>query len=268
MKKNQLPYETAFMHRFNIHKLAGLLIDDNDLDSIARVYGLPVNTVRKIEASLIKEVASMAKAVVAITGYRKPDTHFKVIAVGDSITSDRKSYMKVINHIWKNDPESRIIDAGISGDTTPIVVNRFYGSVMCHEFDWAIIFLGTNDCRELNDKAHISNVSTEEYRRNMRYFTETLLAKKKKVIHVTIPYPDPKRMVSYFGNANNWTYSRKRIDATNAFLRDLSKEFGTGLADLANAIKKQDREVLDPDGIHMNNEGHMLLARLLLQFFS
>jgi lysophospholipase L1-like esterase len=150
----------------------------------------------------------------------------------------------------------------VSGDTTYHLIERFYSTVVSEEFDWAVLFIGTNDCRELDDDAHISNISLDEYKRNMRYLMKSLLDRGKTVVNVTIPYVDNLRLRQMF-TENNQRYDDTRIDRTNDFIRELSREHKTHLADLAEAIKKFGNDVLEEDGIHMNSHGHMLLCGLL-----
>lgn len=260
--ESQLPYELYFTHRFNIHKLAGLLVDDSDIESIARIYGIDLRELKAVQDKLDGEVAAgVAEMRKSYPAFRKT---VKAIGVGDSITSDRKSWAKILNEFFKSSG-GFVIDAGISGDTTSDVINRFYASVLCHDFDWAVVFIGTNDCRGVDDEYGITNTSLDEYRDNLTYLTKALLERNKKVISVTLPPADPGRISSYFGEENNWTYTDKRIRETNGFIRELSSLLGSHLADLAGSIDASRRiEVLDPDGIHLNDTGQRMLAKLIL----
>jgi hypothetical protein len=127
-----------------------------------------------------------------------------------------------------------------------------------------VVFIGTNDCRELNDESHISNISLEEYGRNMHYMMESLLRRDKKVINVTLPPVDNERLNGQFPD-NNWRYDEARIVKTNEFIRGISRKYGTGLADLAEKIDTYGGDVLEPDGLHLNGQGQLLLCELLLE---
>ncbi|TFG59574.1 MAG: SGNH/GDSL hydrolase family protein [Spirochaetales bacterium] len=269
--ESQLPYELYFTHRFNIHKLAGLLVDDYDIESIARIYGVPAAELKKIQVSIDADAAAGAEELKKI--YPSFSKTIKAVAVGDSITSDRKSWTKILNRFLSGKPpvtgaESPIIDAGISGDTTSDVINRFYSSVLCHEFEWAVVFIGTNDCRGLNDEYRITNTGLGEYSNNLTYIMKVLKERHKKVISVTLPPVDPVRINTYFGEENNWTYTEKRISETNDFIRTASAAMGTRLADLAKAVSASGKDVLDPDGIHLNDTGQRMLSRLILDIFA
>ena len=69
----QLPYDLYFTHRFNIHKLAGLLIDDYDLESIARMYGVPASELKEVQDKIDGEVAEgVAELKKKYPAFKKP----------------------------------------------------------------------------------------------------------------------------------------------------------------------------------------------------
>ncbi|MGQ9615445.1 MAG: SGNH/GDSL hydrolase family protein [Spirochaetota bacterium] len=261
---NQLPYTLDFMHRFNLHKLLGLLVEDDDLRSIARIYGVKLRELKRIEEGFLKDIEEMASELREKFQPKPPEKPYVIAAIGDSLTSDRISWAKVLNHLWKEDGKRMIIDCAISGNTTSDVIDRFYSSVLNQSFQWAVLFLGTNDSRQLDDEAHISNTSLEEYRRNMTYFTETLLKKGIEVVHVTIPQVDNTRFKPYFQDSNS-VYDPKLINDTNIIIRELSAKKGTHLADLAKKLEGYKGDFLSPDGIHLNRNGQMQLCELMLE---
>jgi lysophospholipase L1-like esterase len=160
-------------------------------------------------------------------------------------------------------PARRILDCGISGDTCCHVIDRFYSTVLNQEFDWAVVFLGTNDCRQLDDPARISNLSLEEFGRDLRYFAERLLKRGKEVVHVTLPPVDNERLRGFFPDANT-VYDPAHLEAANGVIREIARENGSPVADLAEALVGREAEILEPDGLHLNAAGHLSLCRLLL----
>jgi lysophospholipase L1-like esterase len=256
-----LPYELDFMHKYNLHKLVGLLIEDEDLRFIAGMYGVGFRDLRRIEEQFQSTIERLTGELRERVQPKPLDSPYRIAAVGDSISSDRQSWVKVLNRFWGG--SRRVIDCAISGDTSSDLINRFYGSVLNEDFQWAVLFIGTDDCRELGDDAHVSNISLDEYKRNMAYLMESLLSRGKRVINVTIPPVDNERLRAQFPD-NNWRYDRGRIDKTNEFIRHLAKKSGTPLADLAKRIDEHGGEVLESDGIHLNDRGQLLLCELLL----
>ena len=269
---NQLPYALDYMHKFNVHKWLGLLVRDDDLVSIARMYGVRPGELRKIEKRLQTNVSQLAAQLSQ--GARKPATQgaggagspgapLAVLALGDSISSDRESYVNILNCCWKG-THRRMIDCAVSGDSTSDLVDRLYSTVMNLEFDWVVIFIGTNDCRQVDDPARMTRISLQEYQRNMEYFTDQFLSRGKQVILVTIPTVDMRRFNEFFPGSG-WTYDKERIDATNRGLRELASRKGLKVADLAKAIAAQSNDVMTPDGLHLNSAGQLILSRLLLE---
>ena len=261
----QLPYELEFMHKYNLHKLLGLVIEDDDLPVIARIYGVPVEELEVIDRRHRGNVARLAGRLSKGRPLQSAAAPLTVLALGDSITSDRESYVKILAEYWAaaGTPGRRILDCGISGDTCCHVINRFYSTVLNQEFDWAIVFLGTNDCRQLDDPAGICNLSLGEFARDLRYFAERLLKRGKEIIHVTLPPVDNRRLGEFFP-AGHWSYDPAHLEAANALIRELAKENGSPVADLAEALVGREAEALEPDGLHLSSEGQLTLCGLLL----
>lgn len=262
---NQLPYDLKFCHRFNLHKQMGFNIEDDDLKSIARIYGVPEKELRAVDTELKQEVRESAKIVQEEMEYEKPLPGCTYLALGDSITSDRTSYVNIIRELWKENPNRTVIDAGISGDTTADVTNRFYSDALIHSFDAASVFIGTNDSRGLGDGYGMTNVGVKEYSRHLTYYVRRLKEKGAQVIAVTIPPVDNERLIRFFGKESNWAYSKGHIDRVNKTIRKTAKKENIQTADLAAAVEQAGIDPLDEDGLHMNAAGQRLCAQLILQ---
>jgi lysophospholipase L1-like esterase len=260
---NQLPYPLEFMHKYNLHKWLGLAIEDEDLGAIARIYGVKVTRLARIERGFRESIARLAASLPKREA--KPlASPLTILALGDSISSDRESWVKILNRYWREDPNRRVLDCAISGDTTCNLLNRFYSTVLNQEFAWVVLFIGTNDCRQLNDPAHISAISLEEYRRNVEYLTERFVERGKRIVLVTLPPADNARLRAFFPEANS-CYDPARLEATNRYLRELAARKGFAVADLAAAIQAQHQDVLEEDGLHLNGTAQTILCRLLLE---
>jgi lysophospholipase L1-like esterase len=259
-----LPYELDFMHKYNLHKWLGMLIDDDDIGFIAGMYGVRHRELKRIEQGFQENIERLAGELRDTAEIRQLETPCRIAAIGDSISSDRQSWVKILNQLWGEHGKRFIVDCAISGDTTSDLIDRFYGTILNENFQWAVLFIGTNDCRGLNDEGHISLISIDEYRGNMNYLMNSLKARGKSIINVTLPPVDNERLNQQFPD-NNWRYDRKRIEQTNDFIRELSKKHKTPLADLAKSIDAFDGDVLEADGIHLNGQGQLLLCRLLLE---
>jgi len=260
---NQLPYELDFCHKFNIHKMLGLIMDDYDLKTIARIYGVKLRALKKIEKSFEDNIASCVKELRTKLPQKKPlEKPVRILAIGDSLTSDRESYMKMLKKLWKDDKSRDIVDCSVSGDTTYDLINRFYASILSEEYDWVTLLIGVNDAREPDDGSRVSNLSVGEYERNMKYLVESLLKRDKKLVLITLFQPDSTRLKQEFPE-NNWWYDKKRIEDANAVIRTLANEHGIPVAELGKKLAEADEDYLEPDGLHMNLSAHMALCELL-----
>jgi lysophospholipase L1-like esterase len=259
-----LPYDLPFIHKFNFFKLLGFLIDDYDIPTIAKIYDVSTAELQHVEDMFNNTIACIAEDLKVRYPEKNSNADYTVIAIGDSITSDRESYLKILRKLWQDTSKRKTIDSAVSGDTTCNIINRFYSTVLVNKFDWAIIFLGTNDSRELNDSAGISFLSHDDFKKNMKYITESLLNREANIVHVTIPDADNVRLNAIFG-PGNWRYMQSRIDQTNDFIRDLSRKYGTKLADLSKALRSSDKDPFEPDGLHLNAYGQTVLCELLLK---
>ena len=249
------------MHKFNLYKLSGLLIEDHDLSSIARVYGAPLKELEKIEAGFRRNIAELSTSLPA-EGKPPADPAVSILAIGDSITSDRESCVKILNHHWRKYLSRQMFDSAASGDNSADLIKRFYSTVLNQEFQWAVLFIDTNDCCQLDDPSRISVLSLEEYKRNIRFISETLLGRGKNLIQITLPPADNTRLRHFFPEANS-VYTKKHIGEINDFIREWTGEKGYPAADLARAVERQDRDILGPDGLHLNSAGQRLICELL-----
>ena len=273
---NQLPYDLIFCHRFNLHKGLGFDIEDDDFESIARIYGVKTADVRAAENELQSRVQQAAEKIREDRPELVPPQKAApgvYLALGDSITSDRTSYAKIIRELWDG---KNVIDAGISGDTTADVVDRFYPDVLDRPYDAASVFIGTNDARGLDDGKGITRVGIKDYTAKLRYFISAMqnppagdrsgsTPGPKKVLVITLPPAKTEVLRSYFGEEANWVYSAEHLQAMNKAIRKTAKKTGAVLVDLAAEIESSGIDPLAEDGLHLNIEAQTLLAKMVLQ---
>lgn len=239
-------------------------MDDWDIKTLASVYGTKFRVLRPINEELQNKVGESADKIEKEIGYSPRGEQKTIIFIGDSITSDRLSYAKMTGALLKKHSAGRIIDAGISGDTTSDIINRFYDSVLNLTFDSAVIMIGTNDARGHHDHSGITNTSPGEFKRNLSYLLTFLQKKKIPTFTITIPPVDNTRLNTFFGDESNYYYEEGTIAEINKIIRDLSGKFKTVCIDFAAYIAESGNDVLDEDGIHLSREGHESLLRLLI----
>lgn len=187
-----------------------------------------------------------------------------IVFLGDSITSDRESYLNTIRELYRDRPNVNIVDAAVSGDKSDDAVMRFYERVLRYEPDVVCILIGTNDLRRNDDAYASSCVSLGDIEKNLRYMISLLKSRGIKVILTTISPVVNERLRKRFPDSN-WCYSPSEIDALNQLIHDLSKEYGITLNDMRTVYAKYSpKELLLNDGLHLNALGQRLLLRSTL----
>jgi hypothetical protein len=135
---SELPYELDFMHKYNLHKLLGLPIEDDDLPVTARLYGVSLKELESIDRRYRENIARLAGKLAEKRPLQHAPAPLTVLAIGDSITSDRESYVKILAQYWAGPggsgaptrngtsevPLRRMLDGGISGDTACVDNDR------------------------------------------------------------------------------------------------------------------------------------------------
>jgi len=260
---NQLPYPLDYLHKFNIHKWLGLNVADDDLASIARMYGVRPGELKRVERRLQDNVARLAARLASSRGGgpRPAAAPLTVLAFGDSISSDREGYVHILNRYWQGSSRT-VVDCAVSGNTTSSLLDRLYITAMNQKFDWVVLFIGTNDCRLPEDEEHVPVTSLPEYQRNLEYLVKVFQKSGKQAVLVTLPPVDNRRLVDFLGHGR--IYDPKHIAAANQLIRELASRNGLKVADLAAAIDAQRDDVLTADGLHLNDAGQLALCGLLL----
>lgn len=200
-----------------------------------------------------------------------------IVAFGDSTTAVRgptKIYASVLQEELRN---VRIINAGVSGNTTEMARKRFEQDVLTHQPQIAIIQFGINDSAVdvwKTPAAVEPRVLLARYEANLRHFVQTLKSKHTRVVLMT---PNPLRwtpqLKEMYGKP---PYQPESLDGFNVPLvpycdatRRVAREEGAELLDMQQAFVEhaQKRGVtvdsLLSDGMHPNDKGHRIEADLL-----
>lgn len=185
----------------------------------------------------------------------------KVAFLGDSITaggwSDGGYIRLVVEGLKAQGVNITPIPAGVGGHKSNDMLARLDRDVLDKDPDWMTLSCGVNDVW------HGANgVVLEDYKKNITQIVEKALAKKVKVILFT------STPIGEEDNDNN-----KKLAAYNDFLRELAKKYKLPLADQSEAFLKflRQRETdrssryLTVDGVHMNPEGNVMMAKVCLQ---
>lgn len=206
------------------------------------------------------------------------ENNSKLVMIGDSITDfDRarpygegrgedigKSYVMLVDAMLKAvQPEGRIrvINMGVSGDTTRELKKRWQTDVMDLKPDWVSILIGINDVWRqfdvpLQTECH---VLPEEYESNLRQLIEMTLPAVKGIV----------LMSPYFMEPNREDAMRRRMDEYRGIMERLAGEYRLPYVDLQAEFDRYFQYYhtasMNWDRIHPDMVGHMLIARAFLK---
>ncbi len=174
-----------------------------------------------------------------------------ILCLGDSITHGR--------YVPKEDCWVSLIggfDAGINGDTTRTALVRFPRDVQDVRPEVLIIQFGLNDCTCWETDWGLPRVSEESFRANLKeMIVRARCFDVQKIIltnnHVTLL----DDLLEDYEEANA-RYSR--------IIESVAQEMAVCFCDTRNCfLAKPGLEFLDPDGVHLNKEGHKLYAKAI-----
>lgn len=261
--------EVRFLFKFNIQKIMGLPIDDDDLTRIAAVLDADPDWISEFDTEFRNNVTGLADDICSELPNevkKLEESGKKVICIGDSLTSDRESYQCILHDIFQPAGKVSFIDAAVSGNTTKDLRDRFYLSIMNNEFDTALIFIGINDSRMLHDGSYLPLTGLTDFENNMKYMIRMLRERINDIYLVNLPYVDVERLRDFFSD-RNFFYTENHVDCMNGLIVKIAKETDCRLIDFASALKPEDN-ALEQDGIHLNAHAHRILAKMVLTALS
>ena len=186
----------------------------------------------------------------------------KLAFMGDSITQNGwespGGYVKlVIDGLAQVGIAVQPIPAGISGHKSNDMLARLDRDVIGKKPDWMTLSCGVNDVWH-GDRG----VDLESYKKNITALVDQASAKGIKIAILT------STPIGENDNDNN-----KKLAAYNTFLRELAAQRKLPLADLnadfqaalAKLPAKRPDRCLTVDGVHMNPEGNVLMAKGILR---
>lgn len=206
----------------------------------------------------------------------------RIVFAGDSVTDmgsqtpvgeglfenlgSGKSYVRQIESLLAAvypEREIRVINAGISGNTSRDLLARWERDVLACRPDWVSICIGINDVwRQFDCPAQKDwHVLPAEYADNVE---KMILSVKGKVKGVAL-------MTPYYMEPNRQDAMRARMEEYIAVLRGLAEKHGCLFIDVQGALddylRYRHSSYLAWDRIHPNYVGALLIARTFLSHF-
>jgi lysophospholipase L1-like esterase len=193
----------------------------------------------------------------------------KVVAFGDSHTSDPQSWAIVLSELLaarRPDDEISVIVNAVSGETTTHGMIRI-AQVIALEPDWILFFIGVNDARTHGPNPGKTLVDHHETARNVadlqrRASRET----KAQCLWITPPPVITERV------DRHWALARFGVHFSNediARVADAVRKLDAPHVDLFAALgETPPPELVTEDGIHFLQDGHKRIALEIVRRWS
>ena len=202
----------------------------------------------------------------------------RIVFAGDSVTdmdsmqpvgeglfdNVGRSYVRIIENMlatWYPELRIRVTNAGIGGNTSRDLLNRFDRDVVSLNPDWVSICIGINDVWRQFDVPAMPDhaVFPEEYESNLE---KMILSVKDKVKGIFIVTP-------YYIEPNKEDKMRARMDDYISICKKLSEKYGCKFIDFQSMYDKycsiRHSSYIAWDRIHPNQVGATLMAREFLK---
>ena len=210
----------------------------------------------------------------------------KVVFLGDSITQQGENfegegtYKGFITSLRENvSQEVELINKGIGGNKVPDLLLRYNDDVLKLKPNIVFIYIGINDVWHKYDWG--SGTDIDIYEKGLRKIITDIKAVGAKIILCTPTVIGENngefKLNNNFKDIDTMEIMNKDLDAFSDVVRNLSSEFNTDLLDLRKKFKEYISEnndqnmpkgVLTSDGVHLNNEGNMLIADAMIKFLN
>ena len=268
MTPEQISFFLQFIH---LEKLFGNFPGASD-QNIAPIFGLDAARYRQIRSGF-KENARVAAETLLV----EPDfadlvdrlpfaSDSTILAVGDSVTDDDQSWLEILRHllnIGRPGSQVRIINAGVSGDSTTHVISRF-SELTSLEPDWILFMIGLNDARRHGSAPEKTLVSLDETGKNLDELRRFAVAQTNANLVWMTPPALNEQMVSEF-----WLFNAMQTCWTNTdvgAVAKLIKQLPDKVVDVHSAFGLPPRpDLLLEDGLHPSLEGQKVIVSALVE---
>jgi len=178
-------------------------------------------------------------------GENTPDL---VLAMGDSITAGGYSGGAPWPARFGGMVGKSVINDGIPGASSPVGAARANSLIVSQKPGFVIIFYGANDA--------ITGVSADIFENSIRAMVEAAQNNQAIPVLATILQMDGGRAI-YNG----------RVDRLNARIRDVASQLKVKVVDVSKAVRR-DPALYLADGLHLSDEGELLVAMRFMDAFN
>jgi len=229
----------------------------------AALLGLPPDVYAAEQARMLGGVKEAARelasesAVIAVIDRLPLKEGARIIAFGDSHTSDPQSWAAILNELLTARGASMAINAA-PGDTTTHRLIRI-GEVVAQQPDWILFLIGVNDARTQGPKPTKTLVDHQETVRNLRELHQRASHETKaRCLWITPPAVNEERVSKHWGLSRfGVRFRNEDVARVAAAVRDI----GAPTVDLFSILGTPPApELLMDDGLHLTLEGQKRLA--------
>lgn len=202
--------------------------------------------------------------------FQKMNNPLRVVFFGDSITEagvEPGGYIAKMREMVAGEGQSAsydLIGAGISGNKIYDLYLRFEKDVLPHKPDVVVIYVGVNDV--WHKRTHGTGTDADKFWK----FYEALISKFQAAgIRLILCTP------ACIGEKTDCTNSQDgELNQYSQMIRDLATQYKCSLCDLRSIFlnynaehntDNKDKGILTTDGVHLNDAGNELVAKLLLE---
>jgi lysophospholipase L1-like esterase len=193
----------------------------------------------------------------------------KVVAFGDSLTSEPQSWAVILGELLRSrrgaDDVSLVISA-VGGDSTTHGLVRV-GEVVAQQPDWVLFLIGTNDARTQGPHPTKTLVHPEETARNLTELRQRISRETTaRAVWLTPPAVNEEQVAAHGGLARFGVRFRNHdLARVAAILRDLD---GAAIDVFSTLGTPPPVDLLMGDGLHLSLAGQKRVVRAVLEGWS
>ncbi len=184
----------------------------------------------------------------------------KIICLGDSLTY---GFSVARKDTWVHDAGQRLerhtfVNRGVNGDTTGGMLARLYRDTVLERADMAVVMGGSND--------FMMGCDLPIVRTNMMAMANQLAYHRIKPV-IGIPVlAEEKTLTPRWKTFADCGQLNGSLRAYRQWILTFSRVYQVEYVDFQAAFEKAMREGLYLDGLHLNREGHEVMAGILCEF--
>lgn len=265
-----LTTDQEFAINFNIHEIAVSANMSIPPAAEALIYGVSEADLATYQtqvdaqnAATAREIAAMPKTAAFLARFSAGQ---RVLFLGDSITTYRYSYARVLHHLLEPHGVT-VINRAYSGYTSMHGVELTYTQCIDTQPDHVFIKYGVNDSKRFGAPDSPLFVSEDDYVSNLRMIVRGFQRSTSARITLLTPTQLVEPIVAADANirALRIHWFNRDLRARGDIIAQIAAEMGTEWVDLRDCLgDPPDAALYCPDGLHPNIEGEKrVLIRIL-----